>query len=272
MRWGVHELLTASQRSFVQQYCTLLRSGLDAEQDGDHVIDMDAVADAVGKEREKPAFYYAEESQQNKFRCEACGISNDILGTYGYCSGCGTRNDLQELEGKIIPHLRHRTNSGGPYEACAKDLVAAFDSFVGQYVRQLVNLIPMTPGRKARFDKMRFHNLKAVAAQIDAAFDINLLDGIRSEDVDFAERMFHRRHVYEHNGGEADEKYIADSGDTSVRPKQALRETQDSVHRLTGLVMKMARNLHLAFHEIFPPEKAPIDWHNKRQKAMTGAA
>ena len=34
-----------------------------------HFIDMDAVADAAGKDIEKPPFFYAEESQQNKFTC-----------------------------------------------------------------------------------------------------------------------------------------------------------------------------------------------------------
>jgi hypothetical protein len=92
---------------------------------------MDAVAEAVGKDGENPPFYYAEQSQQNKFTCDACGAANDILGTFGYCSGCGTRNDLQELEGKIIPGLRERINAGGPHEACAKDAVTAFDSLCG---------------------------------------------------------------------------------------------------------------------------------------------
>ena len=32
------------------------------------------------------------------------------------------------------------------------------------------------------------------------------------EDVAFATLMFHRKQVHEHKGGEADEKYIADSG------------------------------------------------------------
>lgn len=75
--------------------------------------------------------------------------------------------------------------------------------------------------------------------------------------------MFYRRHVYEHKGGEADEKYIEDSGDTSVRPKQALRENQESAHRIAGLVLKMAGNLHKAFHEILPPEEAPINQYQK---------
>ena len=69
-----------AQRVYVARYCKKLMEALDAEADGEHVIDMDAVADAAGKETDKPPFYYAEESQQNQFLCEACGSFNDILG------------------------------------------------------------------------------------------------------------------------------------------------------------------------------------------------
>lgn len=92
---------------------------------------MDAVADAVGKDSKKPPFYNTEESQQNKFTCSSCGEFNDVPGTFAYCSVCGTRNDLQELEEKTIPRIRDRVNAGGPYEACVKDTVAAFDSLAG---------------------------------------------------------------------------------------------------------------------------------------------
>src|SRR5207245_4689203 len=134
-----------------------------ASDDGDHIIDMDAVADAVGKEVEKPPFYYTEVSQQNKFTCNQCGAYNDILGRFGYCSRCSTRNDLLELEDGTIPRLRERINTGGPYEDCARDMVAAFDSLAAQYARELVNHVPLTPARKALFEGMRFHNLKSVA-------------------------------------------------------------------------------------------------------------
>jgi hypothetical protein len=72
--------------------------------------------------------------------------------------------------------------------------------------------------------------------------------------------MFHRRHVYVHKGGEADEKYIADSGD-NVRLKQALRETQESAHRTASFVLKLAGNLHREFHELFH--------HAKNQSSVT---
>jgi hypothetical protein len=83
--------------------------------------------------------------------------------------------------------------------------------------------------------------------------------------------MFHRRHVYEHNGGNADEKYLADSGDPSVRLHQTIRETQASAHRLVGLVEKLAKNLHRGFHDIFPPEAGPIQWYSERKKAFASS-
>ena len=70
---------------------------------------------------------------------------------------------------------------------------------------------------------------------------------------------------YEHNGGEVDQKYLDDSADTSVRLKQALRETPDSVFRTTGLILRMARNLHEGFHELFPPMEKPIEIHKEQQ-------
>ncbi len=67
-----HDFLSDAQRRYVQQYCEVLSEALNSAEDGDHIIDMDAVADAAGKDIEKPPFYYAEESQQNKFTCGAC--------------------------------------------------------------------------------------------------------------------------------------------------------------------------------------------------------
>lgn len=261
-----HDFVSEAQRVYARQYCKVLSDALSSGDDGEHIIDMDAVADAVGKDIEKPPFYYAEESQQNRFICGACGGFNDILGRFGYCCACGTRNDFREFEGKAIAEIRGRINAGRTYEDCVRDSVSAFDSMVGSYARQLAHRIPMRLGRKAKLEKMRFHNLESTVSEMKVAFDIDLCEGMRSDEVSFANRMFHRRHVYEHLGGEADEKYIAESGDSSVRAKQTLHETQESAHRLADLVVKMARNLHDGFHEIFPPEAEAIVRFEQRKR------
>lgn len=258
-----YHFLTEAQQRYVKEYCDVLSNALDRGQTGEYIIDMDAVAEAAGKDCEKPPFFYAEERQQNLFKCTACGEVNDVLGTYAYCSSCGTRNDLQELE-KVIQGIRDRINAGGPYEACVKEAVAAFDSFAGQYAKQLLARVPLTPARKGRLERAHFHNLGTASEMFRNIFDIDILNGMNDEDVALGTLMFHRRHVYEHKGGEADEKYIADSGD-NVRLKQALRETRESAHRTANLVMKLAVNLHKGFHEIFPPREEPIRRHERRR-------
>jgi hypothetical protein len=263
LRESGHAFLSDAQQSYVQQYCEKMREAMAEEKDGEYVIDMDAVADAAGSDSEKPPFYYAEESQQNKFKCNACGSYNDILGVYGYCSRCGTRHDFQELSEKVIPAIRERINAGGQYEACVRDAVSAFDSVTGGYVKQLLQHVPLTQARRNKLEGKRFQNLQQVREDLEEVFGIDIQDGIGSADFEFAKLMFHRRHVYEHKGGEADEKYIADSGDKSVRPKQALRETQDSAHRTCGLVVKMAGNLHRGFHEILPADDGPIKQYER---------
>jgi hypothetical protein len=262
-RDGAHAFLTDAQHSSVEQYCGKMREVLQEDKDGEYVIDMDAVADAAGTDLEKPPFYYAEESQQNKFKCNACGSYNDILGVYGYCSRCGTRNDFQEPSEKVISAIRDRINADGQYEACVKDAVSAFDSVTGQYVKQLLERVPITQARRNKLDGKRFQNLQQVREDLDEIFGIDIQNGIGLADFDFAKLMFHRRHVYEHKGGEADEKYIADSGDSSVRPKQALRETKESAHRISSLVVKMCANLHRGFHELTPVDEGPIKQHEK---------
>jgi hypothetical protein len=93
-----HHFLTPGQRRFMKAVCELTVKAIHAEADGKHVIDMDQIADDVeNKTGERPSFYYAEESQQNHYTCAACGFTDDIIDRYGYCSSCGTRNDLQEL-------------------------------------------------------------------------------------------------------------------------------------------------------------------------------
>jgi hypothetical protein len=267
-RGARHIFLTLAQRAYVEGYCDLLNAAY-SKPDGEHVIDMDAVADAAGKNVQKPDFYYAEESQQNKFTCSACGEFNDVLGTYVFCSGCGTRNDLDQLRNKTLKALRERINKGSEYEACVKEAVAAFDSYAGKYVTHLMRVVRMTNRRKKVFEGKLFHNLRWVAENLKTVFDIDLFRNVAAEDVDFAVLMFHRRHVYEHKGGEADKKYLDESGDTTIRLGQALHESQDSAHRTANIVTKLASNLDADFHEIIPPDMKRVEAYAAQQKARS---
>ena len=72
------------------------------------------------------------------------------------------------------------------------------------------------------------------------------------------------RHVHEYNGGEVDVRYIKETGDQSVKPKQLIRESRESVLDTIKAVETMTENFHKQFHEIFPPDPKPISYHRPR--------
>jgi len=263
-----YQFLSEAQHRYVRHYCEVLADALESKPDGEVIIDMDAVADAVGKEGEKPSFYVSEQKQQRKFTCTACEEFNDILGRFGYCSLCGTRNDLADFEEQTIPAIRERLKAGNAPEDCVRDAVASFDSFVAQVAKQLVEMVPLTDRRKKRLTTQRFHNLHEVRETFKNWFDIDVCAEMKEDECQATALMFLRRHVYEHNGGEVDQKYLDDSGDTTVRLKQRIHETQEDAHSLLNALVKMARNIHGTFHVLLPPISEPIEAFAERKERI----
>jgi len=275
-----HVFLSKAQRHFIVEYCRAFAEALEAIQGGSQrlarrghrprrsvrrplrrelsrEIDLNAVADAVGKE-DKPAFYVAEQSQQLKFKCAACGSFNDVLGKFVYCSNCATRNDHQLLKERVEA-IREQMLNGGTAEAALMGAVSAFDSYVAQFARELARHVPMTEGRRNSLTSYSFHKIGDAAAKFDRCFDIDLVQSVPEIDVKFAQILFYRRHVHEHNGGEVDARYIENSGDTTVRLKQHIREKPEDIHRLVGVLLRLASNLHRGFHSIIPVAYKPIE-------------
>ena len=259
------EFLSEAQKDYVKHYCKILGDALSRIDNGTEVINMDAVADATGKSGEKPSFYVSEKSQQNKFICTACGEFNDILGRFGYCSSCGTRNDYDDFEKITINDIRKNLNSNHKPENCVRDAIAAFDALLGNIAKQLAEFVPMTKNRKIRLTNKRFHNFKDNQDIFSNWFDINICLGMDKSECEFVDRMFHRRHVYEHHAGVVDKKYINDSGDDTVQLGQHIHEDKEDAHKLLGSLVKMARNLHNGFHDIFPPIPEPIEFFSKKK-------
>ncbi len=260
-----HQFLSKAQRHYVGQYCDFLLDAMDSGKDGNVVIDMDAVADAAGKDGEKPPFYVSEKSQQNKFTCSYCDEFNDILGRFGYCSQCGTRNDLMVFESHTIPFIRERLKAGDQPEDCLRNAVASFDSFVSQYAKQLAEHAPMTERRKKRLQEHSFHKVDEMRDTFRNWFDIEMCKGMKDDECHFIGIKFLRRHVFEHNGGEVTQRYLDDSRDTSVCLKQHSHESQEDVHSLLGSLMKMAQNIHSGFHELIPLIPGPIRSFEERK-------
>jgi len=267
LRTAAYHFLTPAQRAYVQHYVNKLLEGLEADMDPgterQFVIDMDAVADQ-GANQPRPAFYYTAETQQTRYKCDHCGDFNDIRGRYGYCASCGWRNNAQLLM-ETFATLREKLNCGqtSPLDA-VKSAVSEFDACCRDITAQITKRIPMKSARKIELERLVFHGVDStLIASLKAMFDIDLFRGMDG-DIAFLRKMMHRRHVFEHNAGVADERYVQESGDADACEGVLIRETQANAHQLIAGLNRAVGNFDKDFHELFPPTQWPIDYHNRR--------
>ena len=134
------------------------------------VMDMDAVAKSLPANR--PDWAYAEERQQNRFKCARCQTSYDILGEHAGCPTCGKRNCL-EVFGRHIARVEAamaRADSGG--EIDSDNLIKGFSAFeaMAKDIRQQLALFPATPRRKKEIAKLSFQQIRlAEEAQLNGS-------------------------------------------------------------------------------------------------------
>jgi hypothetical protein len=264
------QFLTDAQRHYVRHYIETFLNAFEQDMEPNTereiVLDMDAVIIAEEGAR-RPEFYYAAEAQQTQFTCDKCGEFNDIRGVFGYCAACSWRNNLLTLSTSFA-RMRDGLNGG---QATAIDTVRSavseFDACCRNLVTQLAKRVPMKRGRRAEIERLVFHDIDNPAISIlKSGFDVDLLRGVEAADHRFVKMMMERRHVYEHNHGVADARYIGQSGDTAWREGDLIRETQANAHRLIGLLARMAQNVQEDFHEIFPLTEWPVNYHRSEQE------
>jgi hypothetical protein len=259
-----HECLSDAQRFYVEACCLLFRTVLDKKEDGRFTIMARKLLQGIEliDGDEPPPEFFVEKAKQTKFNCAACGNRNDILGRYGYCSSCGSRNDATMFE-EDIRAVRDSLNAGSQVASALKDAVDAFDTIGRNYANQLCCHVLMTSQRRVKWERTNFAQFNDVARGLKRDFDIDILKGVDEADAAWVNLMFHRRHLYAHKGGIADQKYLDESGDTTVQLGQLIRETQENVHRLASSLVKIARNLHEGFHSIIPTHAEPIRYHRE---------
>jgi len=270
LRTEASHFLTPAQRMFLAHLAATLETELEApDENGTErqvEIDMATLVKQSAKEP-KPSFYYASQTQQTRYSCEHCGEFNDIRGLYGYCAACGWRNNVQMLAGRLS-EIRAEVNSERIRpEAAVGQSVSTFDAACRDFANQMTRRIPMKPTRQKELSRLVFHDTESETfKRMKQYFDLAPLKGIQEKDVKFIRMMMERRHVYEHNSGVIDQRYIERSGDADAIEGNLLREGRDNVHRLIGLLTRIVANVDKDFHEIFTPTKWPIEHYGDLKK------
>jgi uncharacterized Zn finger protein (UPF0148 family) len=219
-------------------------------------IDLDKLADELPENR--PAWVYSEERQQNAFQCPNCKTNYDILGEYAGCPNCGKRNSLQVFERRVTEVEQQFTKADAEltvrhereveWEKLTR-CISDFEAMARDIQSQLL-LLPATPKRKKDIESLSFQSILKANDCLREWFGFEMLFHFSDEDKIFLNRMFNRRHILIHNGGRIDQKYLDNTGDTSVRLNQQIVVRSSEIRRLIPLLKKCAEYLFQGFESI----------------------
>ena len=142
----------------------------------------------------------ADRRVDSELRCPDCGVRFQVDGIFGYCPGC--RSENLRLYDADLGIIRMEVNASPSPERALRhayaDLVSAFEIFCRK------------EAARRSVAATNFQNLAAARQAFLATLEVDIFTGISPHDEVALRRVFQKRHVWEHNEGRIDKRYLAE--------------------------------------------------------------
>jgi len=162
--------------------------------------------------RPVPIHSYIEQELETKVACDACGFEFAVYGVFASCPDCQRLNALRTLTLSLeVARKRVRLAASEEIDAdlrarfpqdALRDVVGAFDSY-GKALRAKY------PGRiRTRAKSNLFQDLEALDSELAAANLPGIAALLETAEHERLLWFFQARHVYEHNAGVIDRRFV----------------------------------------------------------------
>jgi Zn finger protein HypA/HybF involved in hydrogenase expression len=141
---------------------------------------------------------YKEKQVDSELVCPSCNFRFQVFGIFGYCPGCRSENlliydaNLDIIKKDILAD----NNSQRSLRHAYSDLVSTFESFCNRKAALITK------------DTTRFQMLFETRKFFKDKLGEDILEELDNDKLLSLRRVFQKRHVYEHNHGVINEKYI----------------------------------------------------------------
>jgi len=148
--------------------------------------------------RKKPVYpRYQERQVDSELTCSECGFPFQVFGVFGYCPGC--RNENLWIYDANFAIISQEVSSSSDSQRALRhgysDLVSTFEFFCRSRARSITT------------ETGRFQVLSSTGKFFKRHLGTDIFDGLSNDDMLTLRRVFHKRHLYEHNKGIINEKY-----------------------------------------------------------------
>ncbi len=141
---------------------------------------------------------YSEKQVDTELVCPECQFRFQVFGIFGYCPKCRTEN-LKIYDANLVIILQEIANSQEPNRALRhaySDLVSTFEQFCRKKAASFTQ------------ETTRFQNITDTRDFFKKHLNKNIFDGISEDEQRIIRRVFQKRHLYEHDGGIVNAKYV----------------------------------------------------------------
>lgn len=137
-----------------------------------------------------------EKEVDSEIECSECKARFQVYGIFGYCPLCKCDNIMiyDTNISIILTEIGNASDENRALRHAYNDLVATFENFCKK--------------KNQTEKKYNFQNLESAEKFFKDVYGINLFDELKKDEVLIIKRLFQKRHVYQHNKGVIDLKYI----------------------------------------------------------------
>lgn len=207
-----------------------------------------------------PIWVYAEEKQQKYVYCKDCKNKYDILGEYGGCPWCEKRNSFEVIFEKIESVYETLDSDECDATTCLTTSVSYFEAMANDLKNSILNQYKVRDVKT--FKNLSFQRIFIARDILIESHDIDIFENISEACIKNLKKLFEKRHIYVHNGGRADQKYISNSEDGAVRLNQtvpvSINEVEELLATLSTVAVTLIRQSHNLINKDRYSEKNPL--------------
>lgn len=219
--------LTNNQAQYLLSY---LNKFLDLYESEEESFSINMASIAKDLESNKQGWIYTEEQQQRKFKCKNCKATFDVLGEYVFCPKCCQPTAPEVIEEKIgsFQQLLNKTSIN---HHSLSEVVTSFEKF-GKSMLMRIGGVPISKKRRKKIGNLNFQDIGRANGTLKEIYDIDFFEDVSSEDQKYLSTMFNRRHLFVHNSGVVDQRYLDRTSDMSVKLNQKIRFLPSDMERI----------------------------------------
>lgn len=184
-----------------------------------------------GPYRKKIILPPSERNTDTELECSSCGSKFQVIGIFGFCPCCHEDNIvIYDTNIKILlDEIKSSKNPDRSLRHAYNDLVSTFEEYCKR--------------KNKTGKKFNFQNLDVTEKFFRDQFHKELFCNIESLETEVIKRFFQKRHVFQHNKGVIDKKYVeVIPADVLLLGKQATLTVEEFMDA-TSVLRKMIINI-----------------------------